>query len=80
MLATQRPVSGSSGGQGSLRAILAELEHQSRAPSSSEDGLRQRLLVLARRLGRVQALGDEYAGISLSEHVRVILRGRAGTV
>jgi len=73
MLVSQRRQSGSRHRHGSLRAVLAELQRQSVAPSRIEDGLRQRLLVLSRRLARVQSLGDECARVSFSGHVQRIL-------
>ena len=44
-----------------------------RRPSSFADGNRQRLLDLKQRLTAVQRLGDEYARVELSEHVRSVL-------
>jgi len=73
MLVSQRRKSGSSGRHGRLREVLAELQRSGAAPSSTKDGFRQRLLVLSRRLARVQSLGDEYARVELSEHVQRIL-------
>jgi len=80
MLVSQRPQRGSGARQGSLGAVLAELERQSAAPSSIDDGLRQRLLVLSRRLARVQSLGNEYARVSLSGQVQRILDEQPSTV
>ena len=80
MLVSQRPESGPSVRHGSLRAVLAELQRQSAAPSGIEDGLRQRLLVLSRRLTRVQSLGNEYARVSLSGQVQGILDEQASAV
>ncbi len=80
MLVSQRPQSGSGERHGSLRAVLAELQRRSAAPSSIEDGLRQRLLVLSRRLARVQSLGNEYARVSLSRQVQGILDEQASAV
>jgi hypothetical protein len=73
MLVSQRRVSGSGAGHGSLRTVLAELERQAATPSRISDGLRQRLLVLSQRLARVQSLGNECARVALSEHVQGIL-------
>jgi len=53
--------------QGSGRTKLAELRGQLADPSALSDGNRQRLLELARRLARVQALGDEYVRVGFSE-------------
>ena len=58
----QAPVS-----QGSGQANVAELRDQLAEPSTLSDGNRQRLLELARRLARVQALGDEYVRVGFSE-------------
>jgi len=80
MLVSQRRMSGPSGRQGSLRAVLLELQRQPAAPSSLADGLRQRLLVLSRRLAQVQSLGNGYARVSLSKYVQGILDERTPTV
>jgi len=53
-------------GQGVPVIGFAELRRHLAKRSSCDDAHRQRLLELAQRLARVQALGDEYAGISLS--------------
>jgi len=79
MLDSQRPEGGLSDGQGCLRQVLAELQRRG-AGSKCEEGLRQRLMVLARRLARVQALGDEYGRVSFSEHVQGLLNETALTV
>jgi len=55
------------GRQGRLPADLAELRHLLARPSQLTDGHRQRLLDLARRVARVQALGGEYRRVSLSD-------------
>ena len=55
--------------QGSESVSLAELRRRLSSPSNLQDGHRQRLLDLARRLARVQAQGDEYARLELSEFV-----------
>ncbi len=55
--------------QGSRRVSLAELRSQLERPSKIQDGHQQRLLELAQRLTRVQALGNDYARLELSEHV-----------
>jgi len=62
------------GGQGGPRIGLAELRRELAMPSNVSDGVRQRLLGLAERLARVQALGDEYAGLALSDRAAVVLR------
>lgn len=74
MLVLQHAQSGAAAGQGSHASVFAELQ---RGCGSSEvpSGLhRQRLLELARRLRRVQALGDEYARVGLSPEMREQLR------
>ncbi|MCL2700214.1 MAG: hypothetical protein FWE88_00815 [Phycisphaerae bacterium] len=53
-------------GHGRPTIALSELRSQLANGSSPGDGHRQRLLDLAQRLARIQALGDEYAGITLS--------------
>jgi len=50
-----------------LRSCLAE-------PSRLTNQHRQRLLELVRRLDRVRALGDEYAGIRLSDSAVAALK------
>ena len=80
MLVSQRPVNGSDGKHGRFRTVFMELQRRGAAPLDFEDGLRQRLLVLARRLARVRSLGNEYARLSFSEHVEAILTGRTPTV
>ena len=72
MLVSQRPTSGSDDRQGCHRAVLSELQRGG-AALHSEEGLRQRLLVLAERLARVQGLGNEYARVDFSRHVQDIL-------
>ena len=79
MLDSQRPECDPSDGQGCLRQVVAELQRRD-AGSKCEEGLRQRLMVLARRLARVQALGDEYGRVSFSEHVRGVLNDAVVTV
>ena len=79
MLDSQRPRSGASDGQGCLRQVVAELQRRD-AGSKCEEGLRQRLMVLAKRLARVQALRDEYGRVNFSEHVQGFLSETAVTV
>lgn len=73
MLIPQEARSGAHGRQGGRRASLAELRRHMAEPSTMDDGHRQRLLELARRLARVQALGDEYSRVTLSEHAAAAL-------
>ena len=63
--------------QGSRGPGFAELRRHVAAPSKVDDGHRQRLLELARRLARVQSLGDEYSRVELSEYVTAALRTSA---
>ena len=56
------------GRQGSRPASFAELRLDLARPSRCGDGNRQRLLDLAQRVARIQALGGEYSRVSLSEH------------
>ncbi len=69
MLIPQESSSGTRRRQGSRRANLAELRRQLAEPVGLNDAHRQRLTDLAKRLARVQALGNEYAGIELSDYV-----------
>lgn len=80
MLVPQRSLSGGGDGQGCLRATLAELQQPSSASQVCEGGLRQRLLVLAQRLERVQALGNECSRVAFSEHAQAVLAERAHVV
>ena len=80
MLATQPLVTGPGVEQGCFRTVLTELQRQAAAPSRCSDGLRQRLLVLARRLASVQSLGGEYARVDLSDQAKARLDGLAQAV
>lgn len=80
MLVSQRPVNGPGEKHGCFRAALAELQRRGAGPSGLEDVLRQRLLVLARRLARVRSLGNEYARVGFSEHVEAVVSGRAPAI
>lgn len=66
MLVPQQAQSQSQARQGCRKSDLGELRRQLASPSSVDDGNRQRLLELKRRLARAQALGDEFARVSLS--------------
>ena len=70
MLIPQESSSGTDRRQGSRRVSLAELRRQLAEPAGLNDAHRQRLTDLAKRLARVQALGNEYAGVGLSDYVR----------
>jgi len=61
--------------QGSPRVSFAELRRNLTRPAFVSGGHRQRLLELAQRLSRVQALGDEYARVDFSDSVRALLQG-----
>ena len=63
--------------QGSPRVSFAELRRCLARPSAMDYVHRQRLLDLARRAARIQALGDEYAGVDVSEHVLAALNTNA---
>ncbi len=80
MLVSQRQASGSCMEQGRFCTTLAELQHRNAAPSDYQDGLRQRLLVLAQRLARVQSLGGEYARVAFSQYVDAVLAENAAAV
>ena len=77
MLVPQCARSGAASRQGGRRVALAELRRHLSAPSRLGDGQRQRLLGLASRLARVQALGDEYARVELSEFASAALAGES---
>ena len=70
MLVSDRATGGPNRQHGRCPVGFAELRRQLACPSGLKDGHRQRLLELARRLARVQALGDKYARLELSEFVR----------
>ena len=70
MLIHQDAQSGASRRQGSRRVSLAELRRQLADPTAMTDGYRQRLLDLAGRLARVQALTDKHAPAELSEYAQ----------
>ena len=72
MLISQRAENEVADRQGS-QVSLVELRGQLAAPSQMNDGHRRRLLDLARRLARVQTLGDEYGRVSLSEHIEAAM-------
>ena len=55
-------------GQGSPPMDFAELRRGLSVPSVMDDGNRQRLVGLVRKLARVRALGDEYLQVELSEY------------
>lgn len=55
-------------GQGSPPMDFAELRRGLAVSSVMDDGNRQRLVGLVRKLARVRALGGEYLQIELSEH------------
>jgi hypothetical protein len=79
MLITQEAQGKAPRPQGCVRTSLAELRSQLADPASLSDGNRQRLLDLVRRLARVQALGDEYVRVDLSDGaLRAASQGHAG--
>ncbi len=73
MLISQEALSKTQGKQGSSPLSFAELRRRLGRPSGLNDAHRQRLRDLSRRAARVRALGDEYAGVELSEHVKAAL-------
>jgi len=60
---------------GGRHVSLAELRGNLASPSLKDDGRRQRLFSLARRVARVRALGGEYRRVGLSEHAMSALEG-----
>ena len=54
--------------QGSSPTDFAELRSLLAHPADMDEQHRQRLMVLARRLARVRALGDEYNRVGFSNH------------
>jgi hypothetical protein len=69
MLTLQSAQSGIAGGQGCLAAVRAELQADPSIPRASSEVHRQRLLELAGRLARVQALGCECARVGFSPEI-----------
>lgn len=63
--------------QGGRTNGIAELRRQLARPSQLTDGHRQRLLDLATRLKRVQALGGEYRRVTLSDFATTALHEKA---
>ena len=68
------------GGQGVPAIGLAELRRQLANGASLDDAHRQRLLELAQRLARVQALGDEYNRVALSPQAAAAVDHAAAAV
>ena len=68
------------GRQGSPPATFAELRRELASPSALSGGQRRRLLDLARRLARVQTLGDEYARVRFSHQARAAMRNEPPSV
>jgi hypothetical protein len=68
---------GADSGQGCLRAALEELRRQHAGEPISDNGLRQRLLVLEQRLTRVRSLGNEYARVAFSQDAEEALAPRS---
>jgi len=66
--------------QGSCGVDLAELRCRLAEPSGLNDACRQRLRDLARRLARVQALGDEYARVELSPYAQEAMTHAEGDI
>lgn len=67
-------------GHGCHAGELAELRSQLARPSWLDDGHRQRLSKLARRLARVRALGDDYSTyVELSPHAARAIETRVAS-
>ena len=80
MFVSQGLSGGSIGQQGRCRPDLAELRNRLAGPSQLDNGHRRRLLELANRLECVQALGDDFARLELSEHVMAAMERGVATV
>ena len=80
MLISQNAEGKASGRQGCHTVSFAELRKRLAGPSGINDVYRQRLLDLAKVVTRVQALGDEYARIELSEHATTAVGEPANAV
>jgi len=77
MLIPRRAKCGTRNRHGGRDVSLAEVRRLVVAPLAMNERHRQRLLNLAQRLARVRALGDEYAGIELSEYVTAAMERHA---
>jgi len=77
MLISRRAKCGARNRHGSQGVSLAELRRVLAEPSGLDDQHRQRLAGLAKRIARVRALGDEYAGVGLSEYVTAAMERHA---
>ncbi|MGC9454359.1 MAG: hypothetical protein ACP5HU_05795 [Phycisphaerae bacterium] len=77
MLTSQAARSGSRNRQGRRSVHLAELRGRIVHSSRLRDGDRQRLVDLARRLARVQALGGEYGRVGFSDEAQAALNAQA---
>lgn len=75
MLTFKRARSGQTKRQGCPAVGLSELRRQLAHPSDLNDGARQRLMQLARRLAAVQASGGEYAQVQFSAVAQEALSG-----
>lgn len=80
MLIPQTAQCESHGGKGSPAVGLAELRRELAEPSALSDGNRRRLLELAQRLLRVQALGDGYGRVAFSHFAASALGDKAPAV
>ncbi len=78
MLIPRSAQCGSRDRHGSDRVTLAELRDDLARPPEAADRHRQRLLDLAEKVARIQALGDEYSRVGLSEYASVIATGHVG--
>ena len=78
MFIPQEARSGPRRRHGGPRVRLAELRRSLARPAATDAVHRQRLLDLAQRAARVQALGDDYTGVGLSQYVLAALHSAAG--
>lgn len=76
MLTSQAARSGSRNRHGSRAVRLAELRSRIVHPSRLCDGDRQRLVDLAKRLARVQAMGGEYGRVGFSDEAQAVLNSQ----
>jgi hypothetical protein len=79
MLIPRNALSETSDRHGSQSVSLAKLRSALEDPSRLTDFQRQRLMTLERKLDRIRALGDEYAGIELSENARIAIQATHST-
>ena len=80
MLISQEAKRERTGGQGCRQTDFVEVRQRLERPSELDDGHRQRLLDMATRVARVQALGGAYRRVSLSAHAMAAIDHNAALI